>query len=116
MFACDQLGSAWYRYGTTVEVTDSALPPAWVQLEIAPDRKKTIKNIFTRKTSKSFDHNNENHSEVKMGPLLKIAVGGIDDEMVWAVDSKHAAYCRIGVTTDFPIGTEWIRVSAVLSG
>ena len=79
-----------------------------------------MKDIFTRKTPRKKSvstpppksgEDEEKYEQVKMGPLLKIAVGGVDDEMVWAVDSKHAAYCRIGVTTDFPIGTEWVRVS-----
>ena len=49
---------------------------------------------------------------VKMAPLLQVAVGGVDDEMVWAIDSKHGLHCRKGVTTNLPIGTGWIRVSS----
>ena len=121
MFACDCFGGAWYRFGVAVPAADTALPSAWVRLEDMPEKEegKSSSILFTKaapfgspsKTSGS-DEASTAAPNVKMAPLLQVAVGGVDDEMVWAIDSKHGLHCRKGVTTNLPIGTGWIRVSS----
>ena len=120
MFACDSYGRAWYRYGVTAPAEDTAFPPAWVRLEDVPEKspeKSALNNLFKKqlKKTKSVDAEAVGDGAVaKMAPLIQIAVGGVDDEIVWAIDSKHGLHCRKGVTTDLPIGTEWVRVSFVM--
>ena len=115
VFACDSYGRAWYRYGVSAPAED-AFPPAWVRLEDAPVKReeKSALNFF-KKTSKK-GHSIDNANDLIMAPLIQIAVGGVNDEMVWAIDSKHGLHCRKGVTTDLPIGTEWVRVSPKVFG
>ena len=43
------------------------------------------------------------------GPLLQIAVCP-DDWMVWACDEEYNVYVRGGVTIDFPVGKNWVRI------
>ena len=107
-------GRAWYRYGVTAPAEDSAFPPAWVRLEDAADKRgdKAALPFFKKtKKQKANDAAAATAAELKMAPLIEVAVGGVNDEMVWAIDSKHGLHCRKGVTTDLPIGTEWVRVS-----
>ncbi len=39
-------------------------------------------------------------------PFVQIAISP-DDLIVWACDKNNNAYARIGVTSDFPVGTQW---------
>ena len=122
MFACDSYGGAWYRYGVTAPAADSAFPPAWVRLEDLFDKRaeetSTMK-LFKKPLKKANSLEaacHVNDARQQMAPLIQIAVGGADDQMVWAIDSKHGLHCRKGVTTDLPIGTEWVRVSRLWIG
>ena len=77
-WAVDETGEPWFRFDVAARDKESGFAQVWLEVE-----------------QKGVQH-----------PFVSVAVGP-SVQYVWAVDTKHNIYVRMGVTAEYPVGRQW---------
>ncbi|KAM5337362.1 tectonin beta-propeller repeat-containing protein 2 isoform 3-T3 [Glossophaga mutica] len=82
VWACDSRGGVYFRVGTQ-PLNPNLMLPAWIMIE----------------------------PPVQPAGLTLVSVHcSPNDQMLWALDSRHNVHVRLGVTEEMPVGTDWEHV------
>lgn len=82
VWACDSRGGVHFRVGTQ-PLNPNLMLPAWITIE----------------------------PPVQPAGLTLVSVHcSPNDQMLWALDSRHNVHVRVGITEEMPVGTDWEHV------